>query len=284
MEDFKTPALDRLKSVSPDTRTIFHYTTQEGLLGIVKDKALWLSSMRHLSDAAEFGYAVELARDQLNQRLLAERGPRNSYYGSILSRLDATQDAILFVGSFSEHADLLSQWRAYAPVVGGLSVGFEYEHLKTMAAKQGLSIVKCVYDQDEHAAIIREIIDLGGTLVEDGEHEKAVAAFFVGLLEYAPALKHPSFFEERNRRVVSRVLGPKDTKPTFRVGKSMLIPYQEFKLANPGLPIPIARVIVGPTPHMNLSISSLTHLLLSSENVDRHTWTIAPSRTPYRTW
>jgi hypothetical protein len=121
-------------------------------------------------------------------------------------------------------------------------------------------------------------------LVDGGEHENAVAAFFVGLLRFAPALKHPSFFEEREWRVVSGVLTPKDANPKFRAGKSMLIPYQEFKLANPGLPIPIARVIVGPTPHMNLSISSLTQLVLSSENVDRDTWTIAPSRTPYRSW
>jgi hypothetical protein len=62
MPDPKTDALDELTAVAPSGGLIFHYTSQQGLLGIIKDKALWLSSIRHLSDAKEFGYAVELVQ------------------------------------------------------------------------------------------------------------------------------------------------------------------------------------------------------------------------------
>jgi hypothetical protein len=281
--DIQTKALDKLKSATPGTSTLFHYTTQQGLLGIIQDKALWLSSIRHLSDAAEFGYAVEMVRTRLTHKLSTERGPWNSYYGAILERLGTIQDQLLFVGSFSEQADLLSQWRAYAPT-GGFSIGFEYEHLKAMAEKQDLTVMKCIYDHDEHQAILEDIINIGGTLVEKGGEHQAATAFLIGLLKFAPALKDPSFFEEREWRVVSGIKGPEAAKLKFRAGKSMLIPYQEFKLAENNRPMPIKRVIVGPTPHMNLSISSLVNLFLSSGNVDRQTFSIAPSRTPYRTW
>ena len=92
---------------------LFHYTTQEGLLGIIDTKSLWMTSVRHLSDSTEFAYTVELVRENLNRKLRAERGPFNNYYGAILGKLDVLKDMTLFVGSFSEEGDLLSQWRAY---------------------------------------------------------------------------------------------------------------------------------------------------------------------------
>lgn len=240
MPDSKTDALDELTAVAPGG-PIFHYTSQQGFLGIIKDKALWLNSIRHLSDAKEFGYAVELVRSKLNHRLQAERGPWNSYYGKVLERLDAIEamhDLVLFVGSFSEAADLLSQWRGYTPSGVGFSIGFEREYLKTMASQQGLHITKCIYELREHEAILENVINRAGALVKNGECEQAVAGFLVGLLRVAPALKDASFHEEQEWRVVSDVLNPSDAKPKFRVGKSMLIPYQEFKLAAEGRKCP----------------------------------------------
>jgi len=273
-----------LKSARPGYRIIFHYTSQEGLLGIIRDKALWLSSIRHLSDATEFSYAVELARTKLNSLLLAERSSLTTYYGALLEKLDAFQNLQLFVGSFSEQADLLSQWRAYTPNGIGFSIGFEYDHLKAMASNQKLEIMKCTYDRSEHDAIVEDLIRLGGTLVEDDVHKGALAAFFVGLLNFAPALKDPSFSEEQEWRVVNNMGRTKDLTPKFRAGESMLVPYHEFKLAKDNQKMPISRIIVGPTPHMNLSIDSLTFLLSASENVEPHAYTIVPSRVPYRSW
>jgi hypothetical protein len=284
MPDLPTEALDRLKSAIPSSRTIFHYTSQEGLLGIVNDKAIWLSSIRHLSDATEFGYALDLVRRKLIHKLGLERGPLRSYYGSVLERLDGIEYMTLLVGSFSESADLLSQWRAYTPSGIGFSIGFEYDHLKSMAEKQGFNILKCIYDQSEHERILEDLVNLGSTLIEGENCDKAVVGLFVGLFKYAPALKDPSFFEEQEWRVVSDIVVPSDMPLQFRAGKSMLVPYQEFKLAADDQKMPISRIIVGPTPHMNLSISSLGYRLASSSNVDPDTYTISPSRVPYRSW
>jgi Protein of unknown function (DUF2971) len=275
-------ALERVMSPTPTTGTLFHYTSQEGLLGIVKDKTLWLGGIRHLSDATEFGYTVDLVRTKLNQKLKAEQGHR--LYGQILGTLDAIKDLPVFVGSLSERADLLSQWRAYTPHGVGFSVGFEYDHLTQMAVTQDCRIIKCVYDQKDHDAIVDNLIERAAAKIEPGNYREVTAEFYRLLYEVAPALKDVSFFEEREWRIVTKIVMPTDPKTKFRAGRSMLIPYHEFKLAAENQKMPIKRVIVGPNPHMQLSISSLSNLLFASENVDSVTWSVAPSRVPYRSW
>jgi hypothetical protein len=282
--------LQQLKSAVPESSVIFHYTSQDGLLGIIRSKSIWASSIRHLSDSAEFSYTVELVRGKLKQKLL-QSNPRalTNYYAALLSRLEAIKDMTLFVTSFSEHGDLLSQWRAYTQNGIGFSVGFEYDHLQKLAEAHNFSIIKCVYKESEHDLIVEEIIDVGRGLVEAGEEDNAVLAFFVGLVTYAPALKHPSFSEEREWRLVSEIVRPPvqtgaNQTPApinFRSGKSMLIPYREFKLAEANSRMSISKIFVGPTPHMDLSISSALQLLLTSE-VDN--WRIVASSVPYRSW
>src|SRR5712691_10991890 len=144
--------------------------------------------------------------------------------------------------------------------------------------------MKCIYDRAEHDAVLEDVINLAGRCVEGEIYTTALAAFFVGLSGFAPALKDPSFSEEKEWRVVNNTLRKKDVTPRFRTGKSMLVPYHEFKLAADNQKMPISRIIVGPTPHMSLSIDSLKSLLVNSENVDPHAWQIVPSHVPYRSW
>ncbi len=274
-------AIQTLMSAVPEKETIYHYTSQDGLLGIIQTKSLWVSSIRHLSDSAEFGYSVELVREKLNHRLRAERGPWNGFYGTVLERLDAIKDMTLFVGSFSEDGDLLSQWRAYTPNGIGFSVGFKYTYLKSLADNQEFRIVKCAYKQSEHDSILDELINIAGEAVTDGEYETAVEAFFIGLFHVAPALKHPSFSEEREWRLLSEIIRPSDPATKFRAGKSMLIPYGEFKLVDASDKMSVSKIFVGPTPHKEQSISSLMYLLLVQGIID---CAIAASPTPYRSW
>ena len=48
---------------TPDT--VSHYTSQVGLIGIIQNELVWVSSIRHLNDSAELAYAVNLMMDNL---------------------------------------------------------------------------------------------------------------------------------------------------------------------------------------------------------------------------
>jgi hypothetical protein len=263
---------------------LYHYTSQQGLLGIVQNKVLWMSNIRYLSDAAEFGYAAGLVREVLNQSLRTERGPWNDYYAGILDTLDETLHSAPSVASFSEEGDLLSQWRAYTPNGLGFSVGFTYDCLKQLAKSQLCSIMRCSYEKSEHDAIVRELIGNAGKWIVDSDHDEsvqtAVSVFFGSFLWIAPALKHPSFHEEREWRLVRPAQPLSVDKPKFKPGKSMLVPYFEFSLADKGRFSP-SRIFVGPTPHMQLSVESTTALLQANEVISCET---VSSGVPYRSW
>lgn len=49
-------------------KMLFHYTTQNGLLGIIKDKSLWLSDNRYLNDITEYNLAIDLVKSELKKR------------------------------------------------------------------------------------------------------------------------------------------------------------------------------------------------------------------------
>ena len=55
---------------------LYHYTTQEGLLGILRDKCIWATDIRYLNDTSEGQIFTKLFLDELNQRPTTEpEGP-----------------------------------------------------------------------------------------------------------------------------------------------------------------------------------------------------------------
>src|SRR4051794_29757589 len=99
---------------APTHGTLMHYTTDDGLLGILRTKSIWASHIFYLNDTSEYQLIFERARDLVTRlnvlRNLAKEAPLLA--GAIQTDLrPAGWD--VFVASFSETWDDLSQWRAY---------------------------------------------------------------------------------------------------------------------------------------------------------------------------
>jgi hypothetical protein len=263
---------------------VYHYTSQLGLLGILQDKKLWLSSARHLNDSAEVNYAIEMLSQQLALRPKPEGVADEmwkKFSDDVSSYMPSVEGADHFVGSFSQRKDLLSQWRAYSGEGVGFSIGFNYERLKNLAVRKKCSLSRCSYKPADNTDSINHSINLGVQRLQEGLPEDAVSRCVVALLIMAPRLKHPSFEEEEEWRLISGVGNDDNSEVRFRVGKSMIIPYKEFDLVGEDGKTPITEVVVGPAPHMELSVVSVESLLLKSgiESVE-----VSLSDVPYRNW
>ena len=95
---------------------LYHYTTQQGLLGIISDKEIWASHTQYLNDVREFRHALDLVKEEISAMKSEaatnelSRKCLTAMEESVLSGLESIN---VCVCSFSERGDVLSQWRAY---------------------------------------------------------------------------------------------------------------------------------------------------------------------------
>src|ERR1700716_1658382 len=61
---YEPPAFaEHFEKLPPDI--LYHYTGQIGLLGIIEQAELWATKIQYMNDATEFGLALRLARQEL---------------------------------------------------------------------------------------------------------------------------------------------------------------------------------------------------------------------------
>jgi hypothetical protein len=106
----------RLESQSPPP-TIYHYTNEAGLKGILESGTIWLTDIFNLNDPSELSHGFSQAVNIMNGR--ADDGPPESKLFAKQFSAFGTQGGIqssahYFVASFSADGDELGQWRAYA--------------------------------------------------------------------------------------------------------------------------------------------------------------------------
>lgn len=278
--------------------TLYHYTAFKGLLGIVDSGVLWASDVRYMNDSAEMKHTADLIRADVARRMAGgNKNPKllNQFLDWVSYRI--TNGHMLFGASFRSNGNLLSQWRSYSSLGKGVSIGFDPNYILQCAKNQSFQVGKCIYDPADQMDLIKQIVDAIEVLAEEhGENtdktkRKPSQSYYdvfemieSDLLRIAAILKHPSFQEEEEWRIVSPVITDYLTSPVlFREGTSMLVPYFEFNLApNRGEPILLEHIFLGPTPNINLSMNSLA-LYLSKKGI-RPQEGISYCQIPYRQW
>jgi len=257
--------------------TLYHYTTFAGLVGIVSSQVLWASDIRYMNDSAELKHSADLIRMEITHRIAAGHAKPNllnQFLEWVTHRI--TNGHMLFATSFRSNGNLLSQWRGYSKMGKGVSLGFNPNYILGCAREQSFQIGKCIYDLSDQRRLIKQVVDAVEYLAQEHcknsdttEKHSSQTYYDVfekiesDLLRIAAILKHPSFQEEEEWRIVSPALTDYVTSPVlFREGTSMLVPYVEFKLLQEkNKPIALEHIFLGPTPNINISMNSLIMFL-----------------------
>jgi len=277
----------------PAPSELYHYTSQQGLLGVLSTDSLWATNIHYLNDYTEFDLALNLSRNILNKKLSETKDKqRTKKIKCLLDNLYSLIGGNVYVSSFSQKRDLLSQWRAYEGSVGGFSIGINSSNLITCAKQQGFILVKCVYDEVLQEKIISEFIDEClaeefNTISEkfDPNRPRTLIILRTGgefnkkLVSIAPIIKHRSFSEEDEWRLISSH-GIKVDSLLFRPGVSLLTPYFEFQLGNKATYL--KSITVGPNPHPELAKEAV-QMLLAKYGISQST-EIYDSEIPFRNW
>jgi hypothetical protein len=254
---------------------LYHYTTFTGLLGIVKSRALWASDIRYMNDSAELRHTADLINVEVRERI--DGGHPNphlltQFVDWVSHRI--TSGHMLFGASFRSQGNLLSQWRGYSTPGKGVSLGFSPEYILQCAEKQHFMVGRCIYEPAKQRLLIREVVDavetlasrlaVGGRTAAERSvlYRETFATMETDLLRIAAILKHPSFREEKEWRIVSPVVPNNAESPIlFREGHAMLVPYIEFDISQGEKPIAMDHLFLGPTANINISMNSLKMFL-----------------------
>jgi hypothetical protein len=137
VSDYDYPGL---KEETSKGRIVWHYTTWDGFVSILRYNELWASDCRFMNDRKEFWHALEFCAD---------------LYGPGMEHLHAYIQGLLYsrghdlpfahVLSVSGDFDSLEQWRGYASSSVGVALGFDAALLTEILRLQGFIRTKCLY-------------------------------------------------------------------------------------------------------------------------------------------
>lgn len=253
---------------------LYHYTDQNGFMGIFQQRELWATKIQYLNDSNEHKLALDLTAE------LLESYSQKSQDRKVKARLNHYKDSIthikdrnVCVCSLTENGDLLSQWRGYSQSHGGYSIGLNYYSLEPYIRLQGFKLVRCIYSKNEQVRAVSNMIE---TLIDEFKDEpepeygfdisyQSTSTFLDRLSEIAPTLKDPSFEEEAEWRII---VTASFRELSFRAGNSMLTPFYKVSLRSSDndkfsfLPL-IQEVIVGHTPHSELAVLATEAFLIN---------------------
>lgn len=273
------------KNLRPIPKVAFHYTNENGALGILEERKMRATHIGYLNDKAEFFHAIHLVIDII-KKTAKKRLKRNQFVvvDLVFERLRKLLLPDVYVASFSENKDQLSQWRAYSKY-GGFSIGFDLALLSKQVRQYGVSALKCIYDRSTQEKRLKDVVVSFYQIVErvseigavDKKNAEAMAAGFTKVIaSIAPSFKHPSFSEESEIRFIYSFLGSSEIKEKGFYPKSgIFVPFVKFPIDGNSL---VKEIVVGPSNSSDLSRRSLE--LFKKEN--GYAFGIEISSIPYR--
>ncbi|PJZ59587.1 DUF2971 domain-containing protein [Leptospira adleri] len=197
-------------------KKLYHYTTNEGLLGIAKNKNLHLTEYQFLNDKDEIAYGSSVARQETMNSLIelydlaiAEKDYNRKdipFLKKILERLKQNEDNAklgkIFITCFSESGDSLSQWKGYSNFGEGFSIGFNMEKLID-ENNDNLVFSRVIYRKKEQYSIIKKFLKLFVHLSKDEINSEKLIFHSARLLFIISCFfKSAAFSEEKEWRLL----------------------------------------------------------------------------------
>jgi hypothetical protein len=190
-----------------------------------------------MNDTSEMLYGRDVIGKVLLSRPKGLDSPLNleAVYERVKNVVEESLVSQSYVFCFCAEDDLLSQWRAYGAGGTGFAIGLNRVRLEKYLHNKSLHVsdpMPLVYSEDRQQRVVscflskvEEIAsrksNLTGNVLWEFESE-----FGFCLLKYSLFMKHPSFSEEKEWRILQVCSDQKDVK--FRPGRGIIIPYLEL--------------------------------------------------------
>jgi hypothetical protein len=298
-EEYRNFCLHHLRSYGrPPVSEVWHYTSAEGLIGILQSGKVFSTQVTCLNDSMEQRYFGDLLYEAAQPLIAQNTDPHFGVFLELAKEGYLKRDfatAWHFVACFSEEADDLGQWRGYGGGECGYSIGFRCDGLLAALQKRpgGGLFAPMQYADQTHRFVVDDTLRIAKIFFDVGWQKRGVTdikrwaleflvAFFWQLDIFASTTKHPTFAPEKERRILVALQDNQHQELEFRQKRTLLARHLPIDLTVEvaGRKIlPISRICVGPGPSQRVSQVSVGDLLL------KHGYRDVPvelSKVPYR--
>lgn len=266
---------------------IYHYCNVESFKAIIENKTLWLSSVYNLNDYKE----IHWIKDKIFKKIKTSSTKDNFLKYKSFEELYSNQLPNVYIASFSEGSDLLSQWRAYANDGYGVAIGFNSDYFKENKMVQTSNVL---YDEKNQEKQIDLILDPLEKLKDDidtqsKEFTEICKLIITEINNLSAKSKNELFKEEQEVRLIHnpKIIDDKENKKfifkdnlsemMFRSVCGNLIPYFELKFEEQKNTPAIVEIIKGPK---NKFIDEEVKIFLSNNGF--YSVDIKSSKSSYR--
>lgn len=151
--DSRTECIEGLVDIP---QYIHHYSTFDGINGIISSNELWATRFCSTNDSSEFKYGHALLEERLRcGNFFSSAARRDRILADFFTRMKMRHKPSIFIVSFASEPDLLTHWREYAADASGGMLTFESRFLQDGLIAKGVSgppagaifLQKIVYDR-----------------------------------------------------------------------------------------------------------------------------------------
>lgn len=288
-------------TVTNTAEIVYHYTSLDNFLAILKNQSLFFTNLNYLNDSKEYKYGVNLIHEIVEKY---EKTNKNiKILEEVLGNIQLIYKSQRYISCFSSNGDLLSQWRAYGNHGKGIAMGFTVSELDEFESSY-ISAKYIQYNENEQRSSIEEIITIILNCLDEikdiyewtpNTYEYFVAVFIIEFLEeMISTFKHPSFIEEKEFRLEYTIDGNINkldkNKIEYRSNQNFIIPYNNIRYiresneqeSNKNIiqrKLPVKKIIIGPSLDFDLNKVAVESFLLKLGYTD---FEIIKSNVPYR--
>lgn len=235
---------------------LYHYTDFQALDGILHSTQLRVNNILNMNDAAEMRYFMSGLCDAVVKRLEEEGDTRRGELVRALFEKELKKEFYYsaYAACFSLYRDDAAQWERYGNRGRGVCIAFQGGCLQKMA--RGALSLQTVFYQDDMAA--HKLTGVFYRLMKREKDLTEASPDVEKAMNYAwscsAAFKHPSFFSEREVRLVVSPFVKEflEVKPCYHISVERIKKYYPLDLMSMcrkigiGMEDLIAEIIIGP--------------------------------------
>ena len=276
---------------------LYHYTTAEGVRGIVENREFMATKSDFLNDKLEFQYAIEVMK-RLTEKYIVNETLRGEFFGKLKKEIDrlgiispscadhdCKDDSLSFyVVAFSKQQNNSLLWAEFTDFKG-YCLEFDYTKLVEGFQHRVFLHGTVIYDEKEQMEGLLESLlscirnlqeegmtDLENFFEEDAEisetsMDKLVSEMAVVVSVYAMFFKKSYFAGEEEYRFIFPPLINRigTSKPKFRLLDQIFLPYimVEFDKGQNG--VPLESVMVGAKNNSDIAVRGMKYFLQSQK-------------------